>query len=50
MKEESKQGAGIAQKGVIPVYYAAIKLEREIFVQPQSLLIASKLDKDIAAK
>ena len=33
-----------------PVYYAAIKLEHEIFVQHQSLLIASKLDKDIAAK
>ena len=32
------------------MYYAAIKLEREIFVQHQSLLIASKLDKDIAAK
>jgi len=34
----------------MPVYYAAIKLEKEIYVQHQSLLIASKLDKDIAAK
>ncbi|TNV81040.1 hypothetical protein FGO68_gene8456 [Halteria grandinella] len=48
-KEEQK-GAGEAVNSNIPVYYAAIKLEREIFVQPQSLLIASKLDKDIAAK
>ena len=43
-QEEEKKASGI------PIYYAAIKLEKEIYVQHQSLLIASKLDKDIAAK
>ena len=43
-EEEKKQQQGL------PIYYAAIKLEKEIYVQHQTLLIASKLDKDIAAK
>ena len=48
-QEEEKKSYERPASG-IPVYYAAIKLEKEIFVQHQSLLIASKLDKDIAAK
>jgi len=44
-EEEKKQSPS-----TLPVYYAAIKLEKEVFATNQSLLIASKLDKDIAAK
>ncbi|CDW76735.1 selenocysteine-specific elongation factor [Stylonychia lemnae] len=48
-QEEEKKGAQSSQSQV-PIYYSVIKLEKEIFIQPQSLLIASKLDKDISAK
>ncbi len=47
-QEEEKKGLDSTSQPLI--YYAVIKLEREIFTHPQSLLIASKLDKDITVK